>query len=213
MKNSAFEQLHRTGVVAILRGIEEPQLEPTLAALYEGGVRCVEITMNTSGALRMMERARTLYDGKVSIGAGTVLEEVSARSAILAGADFILAPTLSVKVIEVCNTYGCMAVPGAFSATEVLTAWQAGAPVVKVFPCGSVGPAYIKDLRGPLPQIPMMPVGGVNLETTPAFFQAGAFAVGVGSSLFNLKLAREGKFDIIRERASQFVEMAALRKQ
>ena len=150
MGQTAFEQIRETGVVSILRGIAEKDLEGTLAALYEGGVRAVEITLNTPGALRMIERSRELYGDRMAVGAGTVLEAASARAAILAGADFVLAPTLSLPMIEMCLTYGCLAIPGAFSPTEVLTAWQAGAQIVKVFPCGSVGPAYIKDLRGPL---------------------------------------------------------------
>ena len=212
MGQTAFEQIRETGVVSILRGIAEKDLEGTLAALYEGGVRAVEITLNTPGALRMIERSRELYGDRMAVGAGTVLEAASARAAILAGADFVLAPTLSLPMIEMCLTYGCLAIPGAFSPTEVLTAWQAGAQIVKVFPCGSVGPAYIKDLRGPLPQIRMMPVGGVTLDTTPAFFAAGACSVGVGSSLFDPRLAVEGRFDELRDRAASYIGLAKARK-
>ncbi len=212
MRLHAFERIRDTGIVAILRGVEKEQLEPVLEALYSGGVRCVEITLNTPGSLRMIERAGALYGTRMEIGAGTVLEEISARNAILAGASFVLAPTLDRKTIEMCSRYDCLAVPGAFTPTEVLSAWSAGAPLVKVFPCGSVGPAYIKDLQGPLPHIRTMPVGGVNLASAEAFFKAGAFALGVGSSLFDPKLAFEGKFDLLRDRARQFIAIAAERR-
>lgn len=208
MNQFVLRQILDTGVVAILRGVEQNNLQGTLKALYQGGIRAVEITMNTPGSLHMIEQARELYDGKMAVGAGTVLDGISARSAILAGANFVLAPTLWRPTIETCLTYGCVAIPGAFSPTEVLEAWKAGAQIVKVFPCGSVGPSYIKDLRGPLPQINMMPVGGITLETTPAFFSAGACAVGVGSSLFDPVLAREHRFDELQNRARSFIELS-----
>lgn len=208
MTQTAYDHICGTGMVAILRGIEERHLDAVMSALYAGGIRCVEITMNTPGALRLIEKAAAGYRGSVSIGAGTVLEETSARLAILAGADFVLAPTLSLPMIEMCALYDCLAVPGAFSPTEVLQAWRAGARIVKVFPCGSVGPRYIKELKGPLSQVRMMAVGGVDLDTARDFFKAGACSLGVGSSLFDPKLAREGRFEEIQRRAARFVEIA-----
>lgn len=208
MVQTAYDHICGTGMVAILRGIEESHLEAVMDALYAGGVRCVEITMNTPGALRLIEKAAAGYRGRVSIGAGTVLEETSARLAILAGADFVLAPTLSIPMIEMCALYNCLAVPGAFSPTEVLQAWRAGARIVKVFPCGSVGPRYIKELKGPLAQVRMMAVGGVNLDTAGEFFKAGVCSLGVGASLFDPKLAREGRYDEIQHRAAEFMAIA-----
>lgn len=209
MNIAVWNQISKTGIVAILRGIESAVLTDTLDALYEGGIRCVEITLNTKGALGMIEQAKNLYGDRMCVGGGTVLDEDSARLAILAGADFVLSPTLSLPVISMCSTYNCLPIPGVFTPSEALEAWRHGAPIVKVFPCGSVGPSYIKDLKGPLPQIPMMPVGGVSLDTAEAFFQAGAMALGTGSSLFDPKLAKNAQFDVIRDRAAQFLKIAA----
>lgn len=212
MKEQVTTALVDSGVVAILRGITPDQLMPTVGALYEGGIRSIEITLNTPKALHMIEQVSDQYGDRMVVGAGTVLDAPSALSAIRAGARFVLAPTLDLKTIELCNTYSCPCVPGVFTATEALVAWNGGASIVKVFPCSSVGPQYIKDLRGPLPQIKMMAVGGVSLENTADFYRAGACAVGVGSSLFDPKLAEQGAFDEFTRRAQTFVQLAAARK-
>lgn len=206
MKRHAFELIAEFRVIAILRGVEATTLDNVADALCHGGVRCVEITMNTPGASAMIEHVKKTFGNQLLVGAGTVLDTAAAYQAISSGADFILAPTLSIPVIEMCATYGALAVPGAFTPTEILSAWQAGAQLIKVFPVGSVGPGYIKDLLGPLPQIPLLPVGGVNLENAASFRKAGAVAVGVGSALFDPKLARAGDFREITRRSTAFIQ-------
>jgi len=210
MMMETLQKIRQSPVIAILRGVNTTALEPVLEALCHGGIRNVEITMNTPGSLAMMERARELYGDRMCLGAGTVLDAVSARNAILAGADFLLAPSLSAGMIEMCHLYGRLAVPGVFTATEVVQAQQAGAGLIKVFPVGSVGPAYIKDLRGPLDHVNLLPVGGVDLSNIRAFMKAGAFAVGVGSCLVSIGDILEGNYDTIRERAEQFIREAIL---
>jgi len=192
-------------LVSIIRGIEEKDLGKVVEALYAGGIRAVEITMNTSGALRMIESVKDTYGDKMLIGAGTVLDPETARNSILAGADFVLSPTLSIPVIELCNRYSKLAVPGVLTPTEILTAWEAGAQLVKLFPARVFGPKYIKDVKGPLPQIEIMPVGGVSLENAGDFIKNGAFALGIGSNLVNVKWVKEGQFDQITKTAEDFV--------
>ena len=156
-------------LVAIVRGIEEKDVDKVVEALYQAGIRAVEIAMNTSGALRMIEAVKDKFGEKMLIGAGTVLDPESARNSIQAGADFILSPTLSLPVIEMCNRYSKLAVPGVLTPTEILTAWEAGAQLVKIFPARAFGPKYIRDIKGPLPQVEMMAVGGVSLENAEDF--------------------------------------------
>ena len=171
MNLPVYQSLLKSGIVAIIRGIPSPSLLPVLQALQDGGVSNVEITLNTPGAFEMISQAKKRFGGRMTIGAGTVLDAPSACAAIDRGADFILSPTLDTEVIRVCNTYNKIAVPGVLTPTEALTAWQAGAPVIKIFPAGAMGPGYIKDLLGPLSQLCLMPVGGVNLENAAAFIR------------------------------------------
>ena len=158
-------------------------------------------------AIRVMERVVERYGDKVLLGAGTILDPETCRSALLAGAEFIVTPSLDVGVIEVARRYSKPCFPGALTPTEVVKAWQAGADLVKIFPCGPVGgPRYIKALKGPFPQIDFVPTGGVNLETTPEFIKAGAAAVAVGGELVDLKALREGNLDVITSNARRFLE-------
>lgn len=194
------------GVISIIRGIDSKYLEQTLDALYKGGIRCVEITMNTGDALEMIEKTKKIYGDKFLVGAGTVLDEITARQAILAGADFILAPTLSKKVIEMCNLYEKLAVPGVFTPTEVLEAKKAGAQLIKVFPVTTLGPQYIKDILGPIEHVNLLPVGGVSEENVADYMKAGAFAVGVGSSLVSKRDVNNQQFELICQRAKSILE-------
>ncbi len=205
MISNILKKIYETGVISIIRGVDQRFLKETLDALYSGGVDCVEITMNTAGAISMIEKAKELYSDKMLIGAGTVLEEVSARDAILAGADFILSPVLNVKMIEMCSLYSKLAVPGVFTPSEVLTAKVAGAQLIKVFPVSVVGPQYIKDLLGPLDNLNLLPVGGVSEKNVRDYVKAGAFAVGIGSSLVNKGAVERGDFEGIRIRAKEIV--------
>lgn len=192
-------------LVSIVRGVEEKDAIATAEALYQGGIRAIEITMNTTGALRMIEKVKYSFGDKMLIGAGTVLDSENAANAITAGADFILSPTLSIKVIEICNRYSKLAVPGVLTPTEILTAWEAGAQLVKVFPARAFGPKYIKDIKGPLPQVEIMPVGGVSLENASDFMNNGAFALGIGTALVNPEWTSKGDFGKVTKAAEAFV--------
>jgi 2-dehydro-3-deoxyphosphogluconate aldolase/(4S)-4-hydroxy-2-oxoglutarate aldolase len=155
----------------------------------------------------MIEKVKTEFGTKMTVGAGTVLDSETARTAILAGADFILTPTLSTPVIELCNRYGKPAVPGALTPTEILTACEAGAQLVKVFPARVYGPEYLKDLKGPLSQIKLMPVGGVGLENAAEFIRCGAHSLGIGSQMVNYAQVREGRFEEITRTASELMKL------
>ena len=192
MRAEIVKTLLEARVTAIVRGIPAEALVKTADALLEGGVRCIEVT----------------YAGRMLVGAGTVLDPETCRTAILAGADVILSPTLNTEVIRMCNRYDRAAVPGVMTPTEILTALEAGADIVKVFPAGALGAAYIKDVKGPLKQACIMAVGGVSLENTADLFRAGASCVGVGSNLVSKALIQSGSFDGITERAKAFTEAA-----
>jgi 2-dehydro-3-deoxyphosphogluconate aldolase / (4S)-4-hydroxy-2-oxoglutarate aldolase len=198
------------GLVPIVRTSSAESAIKAVEAIAEGGVAVAEITMTVPGALHALEKLADRFGGKVLLGAGTVLDPETARACILAGAEFLVTPALRTATIEVAKRYSKVIFPGALTPTEVLTAWEAGADAVKIFPCGNVGgPKYIKALRGPFPQIEMVPTGGVNLETTADFIKAGACAVAVGGELVDAKSVQEGRFDVIAARARQFVELVA----
>jgi len=197
-------------MVPIVRTSSAESAIQAVEAIYNGGVRAAEITMTVPGAVRALEKLADRFGGKMVLGAGTVLDPETARICMLAGAEFFVTPALRLATIEVAKRYSKVICPGALTPTEVLTAWEAGADVVKVFPCGNVGGAkYIKALKGPFPQIEMIPTGGVNLETTPEFLKAGACAVAVGSELVDAKSVQEGRYDIIEERARQYLAVVA----
>ena len=181
-----------------------------IEAIYRGGVRAAEITMTVPGAVRALEKIADQFGDKIVLGAGTVLDPETARICMLAGAEYLVSPSLRLSVIEMAKRYSKAIFPGALTPTEVLTAWEAGADAVKVFPCGNVGGAkYIKALKGPFPQIEMVPTGGVNLETAADFLKAGACALGVGGELVDAKSIKEGKFEVIAERARQYLAVVA----
>ncbi len=166
--------------------------------------------MTVPGAVSALEKVADQFGGKIVLGAGTVLDPETARICMLAGAEFFVTPSLRISTIEMVQRYSKVICPGALTPTEVLTAWEAGADVVKVFPCGNVGgPKYIKALRGPFPQIEMIPTGGVNLETAGDFLKAGACAVAVGGELVDAKSIKDGRFDVIEERARQYLAVIA----
>jgi 2-dehydro-3-deoxyphosphogluconate aldolase/(4S)-4-hydroxy-2-oxoglutarate aldolase len=201
--------IRETGVVAIMRAQSSEQLLRAADAIREGGVQAIEVTMTTPGALQVIEQAASKYDQDVVFGAGTVLDAESARAAILAGAQFIVAPTLNRELIALCRRYSIPSMPGAYTPTEALTAWECGADMVKIFPSSVGGPAFIKALKAPLPQVELVPVGGVGLDNTADFIRAGAAALGVGSSLINQKLLDAGDFAALTERARGFIQAVA----
>jgi 2-dehydro-3-deoxyphosphogluconate aldolase/(4S)-4-hydroxy-2-oxoglutarate aldolase len=207
---SRIDDLNRvlkTGIVAILRSPSSDQLTNVARALFEGGIDVIEVTFTVPGALEILAAVKKELGNRVLLGAGTVLDPETARAALLAGAEFIVSPSVNLEVIRLCHRYDKVVMPGAFTPTEILAAWEAGADVVKVFPSDCVGPGYLKALRGPFPQIRLMPTGGVNLETLPAFIKAGASAVGVGGSLVEPQAIREGNFARLRELAGQYVDV------
>jgi len=197
--------IEETGVIAIVRFDRSEDLIQVARAIAGGGVKAIEFTMTTPNALEIIAAARREFGEEIILGAGTVLDAETARAAILAGAAFIVAPTLNRRVIEVCRRYSIVAIPGAYTPSEILSAWEWGADLVKVFPAEIGGPAYLKAVRAPLPQIKLVPVGGVTLENTPEFIRAGASAVAVGSNLVNKKLVAERRYDQLQELAAGFI--------
>jgi len=201
-----LEFIHEAGVVAIMRAKSSDQLLAAAEAILEGGVRAIEVTMTTPNALEVINQATTRLGDNVLFGAGSVLDSETARAAILAGAQFIVCPTLNLGTIETCKRYSIPVVPGAYTPTEILTAWQAGATMVKVFPASIGGPGYIKAVKAPLPKVKLSAVGGVDLDNMADFIRAGCEGVGVGSDLVNQKLLDAKDFREITERARRFRE-------
>src|SRR5258708_10527623 len=209
--NPILESIIEIGVVPVIRTSTAESAIKSIQAIHRGGIRAAEITMTVPGAVRALEKIADEFGDKIILGAGTVLDPETARICMLAGAQFFVTPNLKLATIEMVKRYSKLIFPGALTPTEVLTAWEAGADAVKVFPCGAVGGAkYIKALRGPFPQIEMIPTGGVNLETAGDFLKAGACAVAVGAELIDPKTIAEGKYEIFEERARQY--LAAVRK-
>jgi 2-dehydro-3-deoxyphosphogluconate aldolase/(4S)-4-hydroxy-2-oxoglutarate aldolase len=196
-----------SGIVAVMRAESGDELVDVAEALLAGGVEAIEVTFTVPRAVQVIERVADRLGDRIILGAGTVLDPETARAAILAGAQYIVAPTVHVGVIAMCKRYSKLAMPGAFTPTEVVAAWEAGADIVKIFPSDVAGPKYLKALRGPLPQIRMMPTGGVTTETAAEFLKAGACALGVGGSLVDQKTVAARDFDTITSRARQFVEI------
>ncbi len=209
-KQQTLSFITEIGIVPVVRTATAEGAIKAVEAIYRGGVRAAEITMTVPGAIRALEKVADQFGDKLVLGAGTVLDPETARSCMLAGAEFFVTPSLKISTIEMVKRYSKVICPGALTPTEVLAAWDAGADIVKIFPCGNVGgPKYIKALKGPFPHIEMIPTGGVNLETTPEFLKAGACAVAVGGELVDAKSIKEGRFDIIEERAKQYLAAVA----
>jgi len=205
---SKEDQLQRVldcGIVAVVRSPDSQQLVETARALADGGVTVVEITMTVPDALDVVRQVGKSLGDRLLLGAGTILDAETCRAALLAGAEYIVAPTMNLEVIRQCRRYNKLVMPGAFTPTEILAAWEAGADIVKVFPADAVGPEFFKALRGPLPQIRLMPTGGVDLTTAAAFLKAGACCLGVGGQLVEPRAVAEGNFDRIRDLARQYV--------
>ncbi len=198
--------IEASGVVAVIRMKEADKLRAVIDALLEGGVRALELTMTVPGAIGLIEKLAKDVPGEFLLGAGTVLDPETARQVILAGARYIVAPVLNLDVIKLCHRYDVAAMPGCFTPTEILTAWDAGADVVKVFPATALGPGFFKDIRGPLPQVKMMPTGGVTLANAGEWIKAGAVAIGVGTALVDAKAVAAGDFKQIAANARHLVE-------
>jgi 2-dehydro-3-deoxyphosphogluconate aldolase/(4S)-4-hydroxy-2-oxoglutarate aldolase len=206
-KTEKLNWIYESGVIAIMRAKSSDQLIQAADAIKAGGVRVIEVTMTTPGAMQVIEEATRRYGQDVLFGAGTVLDAETARAAILAGAAYIVAPTLNLEMIALCNRYGIPVVPGCYTPSEMLSAWEAGADLVKLFPASVGGPSLIKAILAPLPQLKIVPVGGVDLNTAAEFIKMGAFALGVGSSLINQKLLDAGDLDELKRRAEAFLKV------
>ncbi|PYU31928.1 MAG: 2-dehydro-3-deoxyphosphogluconate aldolase [Acidobacteria bacterium] len=207
-KSEIMQHIAEIGVIPVVRAESADIALRAIDAIRAGGISVLEITMTVPGAIRIIEEVAQKLGSKAVVGAGTVLDEVTARQCILAGAQFIVSPALNLDTISCCHRYGIVVIPGAMTPTEVVTASSAGADWVKVFPAGALGgPSYIKALKAPLPHIQLVPTGGVSLKTAADFILAGAIALGVGTDLVDTKALRDGEDRLITQRARQFVEV------
>ncbi|MCZ6678713.1 MAG: bifunctional 4-hydroxy-2-oxoglutarate aldolase/2-dehydro-3-deoxy-phosphogluconate aldolase [Candidatus Poribacteria bacterium] len=204
-KMEQMQRIESCGIVAIIRANSSSELIEVVAAIKAGGVDVIEVTMTTPNALAVISDVAARYGDEVVVGVGSVLDAETARVAMLAGAEFVVSPVVKPEIIEICNRYSKVVMPGTFTPTEILSAWEAGADYVKVFPSSVVGPSYIKDVKAPLPHIPLIPTGGVNVDTAGEFIKAGATALGVGGALVNSQVIAEGRFDILTETAEKLV--------
>jgi 2-dehydro-3-deoxyphosphogluconate aldolase/(4S)-4-hydroxy-2-oxoglutarate aldolase len=207
-KADVLHRIREVGIVPVVRAESADEAGRAIAAIMAGGVPVLEITMTVPGAVALIGDLCRRFGGDAVVGAGTVLDPETARACILAGAQFVVSPATNVATIACCRRYGVPIMPGALTPTEVITAWEAGADMVKVFPCSALGGAsYIKALKAPLPQIDLIPTGGVNLQTAADFIKAGSTALGVGADLVDLKAIRDGQDALLTERARKLVEI------
>lgn len=212
-RKETLSRILEGGVVAVIRARSGELLVDVAEALLAGGVTVMEVTFTVPFATRILEQVADRLGDKIILGAGTVLDAETARAAMLAGADFIVAPNTNLDVIRSCRRYSKVVMPGALTPTEVIAAWEAGADIVKIFPSDFVGPAYLKALHGPLPQIRLMPTGGVNLDTAAHFLRAGACALGIGSSLVDPKAIERGDLSRVETLAREYVRIVAETRQ
>jgi 2-dehydro-3-deoxyphosphogluconate aldolase/(4S)-4-hydroxy-2-oxoglutarate aldolase len=201
-----LQRLRKSRVVAIIRGIEPEDAAPLFEALAAGGIRMAEVTLNTPQALRIIENMRAVYEGRMAVGAGTVLNGEMAHEAIAAGAQFLISPNADAGMIETAVSRGILPIPGVMTPTEIVSAVSAGAPVVKLFPSSSLGPSYVKELQGPLGHIPMIAVGGIHKDNAADYLRAGAVCIGIGGSLVSLPAIRRGDFAAITAYAEQLLK-------
>jgi len=207
-KRDIFNRMMSEGLIPVIRVSSAQEAVDVADAIKEGGVTLIEITMSVPGAIDTIKELTRKYKDEIIMGAGTILDPETARAALLAGAQFIVTPTLNLDVIQLAHRYSAVVVPGAMTPTEILTAWNAGADMVKVFPAAQLGgPEYLKAIRGPLPQILLVPTGGVNLQNAGAFIKAGAAALGAGGELVDKKAVKEKKFNIITENTRAFLKV------
>ncbi|GAB3672557.1 bifunctional 4-hydroxy-2-oxoglutarate aldolase/2-dehydro-3-deoxy-phosphogluconate aldolase [Halopiger thermotolerans] len=205
--NAVRERIVDSGVVAVLRGIDEDQITDVATAIHEAGVTALEVTADGKRASEKIAAVdRELADTDAVVGAGTVLDAATAQSVIDAGAEFVLAPDCNPEMIETCNRQGVLSIPGVMTPTEAVTAMEAGADMLKMFPATTVGPGHIGALQGPLGDVDVMPTGGVSPDNVDDFFEAGAIAVGAGSAIVDYDAIEAGDMDQVREHAAEFVE-------
>jgi 2-dehydro-3-deoxyphosphogluconate aldolase/(4S)-4-hydroxy-2-oxoglutarate aldolase len=208
MKTDVIQTIKDVGVIPVVRATSADEAMRAIEAIREGGIPVLEITMTVPGAVKLIEEVAKRYGKDVLVGAGTVLDPETATACISSGARFVVSPALNLETIACCRRLAVAVMPGALTPTEVVQAWNAGADFVKVFPAGAVGgPSYLKALKAPLPQIELVPTGGVSLKTAGDFIRAGAAALGVGADLVDINAIREGQSALITERAKQFIEI------
>ena len=207
-KLEVIQTIRDIGVIPVVRATTADEAMRAIDAIREGGIPVLEITMTVPGAVKLIEEVAKRYGDAALVGAGTVLDPETATACIESGAKFVVSPALNLETIAGCRKLDVAVMPGALTPTEVVQAWNAGADFVKVFPAGAVGgPSYLKSLKAPLPQIELVPTGGVSLKTAADFIRAGAAALGVGADLVDIKAIREGQSALITERAKQFIEI------
>lgn len=207
-KSKVIQKIRDIGVIPVVRATTADEAMRAIDAIRDGGISVLEITMTVPGAVKLIEEVAGRFGNDVLVGAGTVLDPETASACVSSGAQFIVSPALNLETIARCRELDIAVMPGALTPTEVVQAWNAGADFVKVFPAGAVGgPSYLKSLKAPLPQIELVPTGGVSLKTAADFIRAGAAALGVGADLVDIKAIREGQSALITERAKQFIEI------
>ena len=205
-KNETLDAMLSGGVVAVIRMKDVERLSRVVMAIREGGVKCIEITMTVPGAVEIIAGMVKSVPPDVLIGAGTVTDKGTAIDVITAGAKFVVSPVFRPDVVSVTRAAGVVSVPGCYTPTEILSAWEAGADIVKVFPATSLGPKYFKDVAGPFPHIRLMPTGGVTIDNVGDWIRAGAVAVGIGGDLLDRKAIEEGRYEVLTEKAARMVK-------
>lgn len=207
-KTEVLRRIVETGIIPVVRASSLSEAMTIVDALIEGGINVLEITMTVPGALMLIEQIVMRCERKIVVGAGTVLDAETARVCMLAGAQFVVSPALSIHLIEACRRYSTTVISGALTPTEIITAWQAGADAVKIFPCDALGGAsYLKALKAPLPSIEMIPTGGISLANAADFITAGAMAIGVGGELIDVQAVRDNRVQVVTEKARKFLEI------
>ncbi|ATW87678.1 2-dehydro-3-deoxyphosphogluconate aldolase/(4S)-4-hydroxy-2-oxoglutarate aldolase [Halohasta litchfieldiae] len=212
-KAETYGQLVDSGVVAVLRGADPDTLIDITDALLKGGVTGIELTADTPGIGDMLSDLTGSFGDEIVVGTGTVLDSETARTVMLAGAEFVVSPSLHENVITTCNRYGTLVAPGVMTPTEAIRGYEAGADLVKVFPASSLGPGHLSAIKGPYSQIPLMPTGGVDLDNAADYIEAGAECVGVGGALVDYEAAERGEFETITERAREFTSVVAAARE
>ena len=208
-RESTVTTIQELGVVAVIRMKDAGRLRAVIDAIAEGGVRAIEVTMSVPGAVGLIAKLAPALPSSILFGAGTVIDAATARAVIDAGARFIVSPVFRRDVIDVCHERDIAVAPGCFTPTEILDAHEHGADIVKVFPATALGPSYIRDIRAPLPQLRLMPTGGVTLDNAGEWIRAGAVAVGVGSALLDATAVEQGRFDVLVNNARRIVASVA----
>lgn len=204
-RHADLDRLLETGIVGILRGVPAQKTVAVAEALVDGGVDVIEVTADTDGALATLDRLSSAFDrSDALVGAGTVLDDETAGAALRAGAEFIVAPGFDADVVNTCNRYGALVIPGVMTPTEAIDAYQAGADILKVFPASTLGPGHVSSLKGPLEHLPLLPTGGVSLDNLKTFVKAGADGVGVGSALIDSEAVAADDYETLTRRAEAF---------